>query len=254
MVTGDTVRLGQIVENLLSNAAKYTPPGGAVLLELSSEAGEAVLRVVDTGVGMGPDILPRVFDLFVQADTSLDRSEGGLGIGLTLVDRLAAMHGGRVEARSDGSGRGSEFVVRLPLAAVGALAAADASAKVPAGSRARRYLIVDDNVDSAEMMGMLLEFRGHTARLVHDGRDVLAAAREFRPDVVLLDVGLPGLDGYEVVRQLRASPDLAALFVIATTGYGRDEDRARCLAAGFNHHLAKPVDIDAIEALVTAAD
>lgn len=249
-VLGDTARLGQIFENLLRNAAKYTPESGRVRIVLSQEGGEAVVGVRDTGIGIGAGALPRVFDLFMQADTSLDRAEGGLGIGLTLVDRLVRMHGGSVEARSAGAGKGSEFVVRLPLEAAATTAAAAAGSATRPKSRSRRYLIVDDNADSSEALKLLLEFRGHTVQVVHDGREALAAARSFAPEVVLLDVGLPGLDGFEVVKQLRASPETADLLVIATTGYGREEDRARCLAAGFNHHFAKPLDVDTIQALV----
>jgi two-component system CheB/CheR fusion protein len=249
-VRGDTARLGQIYENLLRNAAKYTPEGGRVRIELRQEDGQALVSVRDNGIGISATALPRVFDLFMQVDTSLDRSEGGLGIGLTLVDRLVRMHGGSVEAHSAGAGQGSEFVVRIPLETAAATASADGGAASRPKSRSRRYLIVDDNVDSSEALKLLLEFRGHTVQVVHDGREALAAARFFAPEVVLLDVGLPGLDGFEVVKQLRTSPETANLLVIATTGYGREEDRARCLAAGFNHHFAKPLDVDSIQALV----
>jgi PAS domain S-box-containing protein len=251
-VSGDAVRLGQVFENLLSNAAKYTPPGGDVTVTVERDGPNAVVRVRDTGVGISPDVLPRIFDLFVQADTTLDRSEGGLGIGLTLVERLTRMHGGGVEARSEGPGLGAEFMVRLPLepdaTAVGHHAGDDESGAV----RRRRYLIVDDNVDSAESLRLLLEMRGHAAHVVHDGRFAAAAAREFEPDIVLLDIGLPGMDGYQVVRQFRAAPDLATLMIVATTGYGRVEDKLRCLAAGFDQHIAKPLDVEDIEALESA--
>ena len=248
-VSGDAVRLAQVLENLLNNAAKYTEPRGVV--EVALEARGAVARIVvrDNGIGIAPDVLPRVFDLFVQADTAVDRAEGGLGIGLTLVNRLTRMHGGTVTAHSDGPGLGSEFVVQLPLLEAAATDFAEA-ARVEQQIRSRRYLVVDDNEDAAEALGLLLEMSGHMVRIVHSGHLALAAAREFHPDVVLLDVGLPGMDGYEVVRQFRASPDLAQLMIIATTGYGRAEDRARCLAAGFVYHVVKPLDIDEIERLV----
>ena len=249
-VSGDAVRLGQVFENLLSNAAKYTPPGGDVTVVVERDNADAVVRVRDTGVGISADVLPRIFDLFVQADTTLDRAEGGLGIGLTLVERLIRMHGGGVEAHSDGPGLGSEFRVRLPLEADAVISGSAGSNGGHDAQDRHRYLIVDDNVDSAESLRLLLEMRGHTAHVVHDGRLAAGAAREFGPDIVLLDIGLPGMDGYQVVRQFRASPDLASLMIVATTGYGRVEDKLRCLAAGFDQHLAKPLDVDDIEALV----
>ena len=250
-ISGDAVRLGQLFENLLSNAAKYTPPEGAISITVERSDGQGVVRVRDSGVGIAPDVLPRIFDLFVQAETTLDRAEGGLGIGLTLVDRIARLHGGTVEAHSEGTGRGSEFIVRLPLVGAAADAADGRRESGPPVPR-RRFLIVDDNVDSAESLRVLLEMRGHSTRVVHEGRLAADAAREFEPDVVLLDVGLPGMDGYQVVRQFRESPDLASLIVVATTGYGRHEDKLRCLAAGFDEHIAKPLDIEAIEAIEPA--
>ena len=251
-VSGDAVRLGQVFENLLSNAAKYTPPGGSVTVTVEREGPNAIVRVRDTGVGISPDVLPRIFDLFVQADTTLDRSEGGLGIGLTLVSRLTHMHGGVVEARSDGPGLGAEFLVRLPLEADTVGTGHEGSRDGGGVVRRRRYLIVDDNVDSAESLRLLLEMRGHKAHVVHDGRFAAEAAREFEPDIVLLDIGLPGMDGYQVVRQFRSAPDLATLMIVATTGYGRLEDKLRCLAAGFDQHIAKPLDVEDIEALEPA--
>jgi PAS domain S-box-containing protein len=248
-VSGDAVRLGQVFENLLSNAAKYTPPGGDVTVTVGRDGPDAVVCVRDSGVGISAAVLPRIFDLFVQADTTLDRSEGGLGIGLTLVERLTRMHGGGVEARSEGPGLGAEFMVRLPLDADVVALGHEGSADGGAAVRRHRYLIVDDNVDSAESLRMLLEMRGHKAHVVYDGRFAAAAAREFEPDIVLLDIGLPGMDGYQVVRQFRASPDLATLMIVATTGYGRLEDKLRCLAAGFDQHIAKPLDVEDIEAL-----
>jgi len=252
VVMGDTARLGQIFENLLSNAVKYTPSGGRIAIKIDRDARQAIVTVADNGIGIPADALPRVFDLFMQADTSLDRAEGGLGIGLTLVQRLAQRHGGTVEARSDGPGRGSEFTVRLPLAVQESALGAGAPGNGAATLSAHRFLVVDDNHDSTEALRLLLEMRGHTVQVVHDGHGALQAAREFRPEVVLLDVGLPGLDGFEVVKRLRSTPETSQLLVIATTGYGREEDRARCLAAGFNHHVAKPVDVDRIEEIVGA--
>ena len=248
IVSGDAVRLVQVLENLLVNAAKYTPEGGTVTVSLRREDNDAVIQVADTGVGIERDMLPRVFDLFAQADTSLDRAEGGLGIGLTLVDRLTRLHGGRVDVSSEGPGAGSTFTVRLPLLASDEPARADR----PRGPAAqpKRILIVDDNTDSAESLGTLLQMNGHRVRLLHDGRAAVDGARSFAPDVILLDIGLPGLDGFQVVRQLKGAPDLASITVVATTGYGRAEDRARCLEAGFDHHLTKPIDLADIDGIL----
>jgi PAS domain S-box-containing protein len=240
-VNGDAVRLAQVIENLLINAAKYTPDGGTITIgAVAATGGMVEISVRDTGVGISDDMIGRVFDLFAQADRSLDRAEGGLGIGLTLVDRLVQMHGGRVAAHSDGPGLGSTFTISLPLV-VAAAPAANASPSDVSSPR-RRVLIVDDNLDSAEMLGVFIEMSGHDVRLVHDGRAAADEAAKFLPDLVLLDIGLPGLDGYHVIQQLRAMPEIAAATIVATTGYGRDEDRARCFAAGFDEHLTKPVD------------
>ncbi len=235
----DPTRLEQVVANLLNNAAKYTGERGHITVRAGREGGEAVVRVRDTGAGIPADVLPHVFDLFRQADRTLDRSEGGLGIGLTLVKRLAELHGGRVEAHSDGPGRGSEFVVRLPLSA-GPAPPAPPPAPRPAPA-ARRVLVVDDNADAADTLAALLHGRGHAVRVARDGDAALLAAREFGPEVVLLDIGLPGMDGYAVARALRAAPGGGGLRLVALTGYGRDEDRRRSSEAGFDEHLVKPV-------------
>jgi CheY-like chemotaxis protein/two-component sensor histidine kinase len=254
LVFGDAARLGQVLENLLGNAIKYTPAGGTVTIAATQRGDDAVLTVRDTGIGIAAAMLPRVFDLFAQADTSLDRAEGGLGIGLTLVDRLTRMHGGRAEVESDGPGHGSTFTITLPLAKEGlspaALGAAGDAVQRPA--QARRILIVDDNVDSAETLAALLTLNGHTTHAVFDGTATLGAVHSFAPDVVLLDVGLPGMNGFQVVQQLRATAGLDHLRIVATTGYGRWEDRVKCLAAGFSEHLAKPVDVDDIERVLAA--
>jgi PAS domain S-box-containing protein len=246
-VEGDLTRLVQVVLNLLTNAAKYTDEGGTIHVRTANEDGAAVVRVRDTGMGIPPDLLPHVFDLFVQGDRSLDRAEGGLGIGLTLVQRLVELHGGSVEATSEGPGRGSEFVVRLPIAS--ATLEEDrrlAEVKTVTTSTPRRVLIVDDNRDFANSLVMLLRMAGHEATAVYDGSAALSAAREFKPHAVLLDIGLPGASGYEVARALRDAAELAPLTLIALTGYGRDEDRDRVVAAGFDHHLVKPVDPDVL--------
>lgn len=244
----DATRLDQVFGNLLTNACKYSGRGCHISLSAEraeprgEEPPEVIVRVRDDGIGIAPELLPRIFDLFVQANRSLDRAHGGLGIGLTLVQRLVKLHGGSVEAHSEGLGQGSEFTVRLPI-----LAAAAAHAPPPAAANPdapRRILIVDDNEDSAWTMATLQSMRGHETRTAFTGPDAVAAAAEFLPDVVLLDIGLPGMDGYEVARQLRAMPALAGTFVVAMTGYGRDEDRALTEAAGFDRHMVKPVDLE----------
>ena len=244
----DPTRIKQVLLNLLDNAAKYTDPGGAVRLSVAREGPEAVVRVRDSGIGIAPDVLPRIFDLFAQADCSLDRSRGGLGIGLTLVKSLVELHGGSVSAHSAGVGRGCEVVVRLPAPAPPARPTGlPAVSPGPAAGASRRILVVDDNVQAAESLAVVLRLWGHEVLVHHDGPAAIAAAPAFGPDVVLLDIGLPDLDGYEVARRLRARPDLPGLRLLAMTGYGRDEDRRRAAAAGFDHHLTKPVDLDALK-------
>ena len=249
-VDADSIRLEQVIGNLLSNAAKYMNPGGQITVTVAHEGGEAVLRVRDTGIGIAPEMFPRVFDLFAQADQALDRAQGGLGIGLTLVKRLVELHGGRVEAHSDGCGRGAEFVVRLPALSTCGEAASPSSASTLDGRPCARVLIVEDSADAAEMMAMLLEVLGHRVRAVGDGPSALAAALANPPDVMLIDIGLPGMDGYEVARQVRQHEGLRRVILVALTGYGGDEDRQRALAAGFDYHLAKPVDLDQFQGVV----
>ncbi len=248
---GDLTRLVQVVGNLLNNAAKYTDEGGRIHIEAAAENGEAVIRVRDNGMGLPPDLLPHVFDLFTQADRSLDRSQGGLGVGLTLARRLVELHGGRVEARSEGPGQGSEFIVRLPAAASSAGAGtAEAGEPVPSAAQGLRILVVEDNVDSAEMMSFLLELRGYQVRTAYHGPEALEVARAFHPQVVLCDIGLPGMNGYEVAARLREQPDFQRTTLIALTGYGQEDARRRAQEAGFDHHLVKPVEPDALEALL----
>jgi PAS domain S-box-containing protein len=253
LLDADVVRLAQVLSNLLANAAKYTERAGRISLTASAEGDDVVIGVKDTGVGIAPDLLPRVFDLFVQAERSLARSNGGLGVGLTLVKRLVEMHGGTVAAHSEGLGRGSEFVVRLPaLRKLPARGEGDPAGQpaVPEGGR-RRVLVVDDNVDAADSAAMLLRLWGHQVRTVYDGLAVLQAVRDFQPDVILLDIGLPGMTGYEVAQQLRAQPNLESVVLAAMTGYGQEEDRRRSKAAGFNHHLVKPLDPLTLQSLLT---
>ncbi len=261
----DSTRLDQIFGNLLSNAAKFTPYGGHVwvTVELGEPElpAEAVVRIRDDGPGMAPEVLPRIFDLFMQADRSYDRSGGGLGIGLTLVRRLVELHGGRVTAHSGGLGHGSEFVVRLPLLARAspepepqgdtAGVRVGSQAPFPAAPASRRVLVVEDNVDTAESMAILLRLKGHEVLVAYDGPAALEKARSFHPDVVLLDIGLPGLDGYQVAARLRKRRRTANVLLVALTGYGQEEDQARAIEAGFDHHLTKPVDPSVIYDLIS---
>ncbi len=244
VLEGDLVRLAQVVANLLHNAAKYTQNGGRIELGAERQNGEVVLRVRDNGMGIPDEMLGRIFDLFTQVDRSLSRSEGGLGVGLTLVRSLVTMHDGSVAARSEGPGQGTEFEIRLPAAAHVEVTL-DNSTEHPAPPASRRVLVVDDNADSAESLAMILSLRGHEARTALDGPQALAVAREFRPAVVMLDIGLPGMDGYEVARRLRSEHD--GILLVALTGYGQDEDRRRSKEAGFDHHLVKPVDFAVLQ-------
>jgi signal transduction histidine kinase/DNA-binding response OmpR family regulator len=247
-VAGDVVRLAQVLANLLHNAAKYTDPGGHIEVDGRCESGEVVIRVRDDGHGIPPDRLASMFGLFVQGDQPPDRSQGGLGIGLTIVRSLIQLHGGSVDARSEGSGRGSEFVVRLPaVAEEDAPVAQETSA--PARAKAqqrRRVLIVDDDVDAAEMLAQALKDAGHEVREEHDGTSALVAAAQFQPDVVLLDLGLPGMGGIEVARRLRAYPQLAGVRIVALTGSSQPAERTRSAAVGIESHLVKPVDLDTV--------
>jgi signal transduction histidine kinase len=236
----DATRLEQVFANLLNNAAKYTERGGRISLAAERSGGEAVVRVRDNGFGIPADLLPRVFELFTQADRTLDRAEGGLGIGLTLVRSLVEMHGGTVQAFSDGPGKGSEFVVHLPVLPRSQVLI-DPPPPATENGVASRVLVVDDNRDSADSLAVLVRLWGHEARTAHEGLSAVKAARAYRPEAVLLDIGLPGLDGYEVARQLRR--DLGhEVLLVALTGYGQDEDRRKSREAGFDHHLVKPAD------------
>ena len=241
-VEADRTRLCQVVANLLNNAAKYSEPGGRIVLEAERAGPEALIRVRDRGVGIPSEMLPKVFDMFTQVGTSLAKSQGGLGIGLTLVRTLVGLHGGSVAAASEGPGRGSEFLVRLPAPWPAGAAAAGGPADEPAPPRSapRSVLVVDDNVDAARLLAQFLELEGHDVRVAHEGIAAIEAFAARPPDVVLLDIGLPGLDGYEVARRLRARAGGGPLLV-ALTGYGQQQDRALALAAGFDHHLVKPV-------------
>jgi two-component system CheB/CheR fusion protein len=244
-VDADAARIVQVVDNLLDNAAKYTDPGGSACLELNVEQGQGVLRVRDTGIGIAADHLPRVFDLFEQVDESLDRSGGGLGLGLNLVKRLVELHGGTVLVRSEGRGRGSEFVVRLPAAARPLAAAPSAPAGVPSGTP-RRVLVIEDNADTARSMELLLGALGHDVQVARNGRRGLAIAEAFNPQLVLVDLGLPDIDGYEVARSLRQRFG-DRLRLVALTGYGQAQHRRRTREAGFDEHLLKPLSTEALD-------
>jgi signal transduction histidine kinase/DNA-binding response OmpR family regulator len=252
-VRGDATRLSQVLSNLLNNAAKYTPDGGQIELRVEREGDEVVVRVRDNGPGIAPELLSKIFDLFTQVDRSLDRSQGGLGIGLTLVRRLVEMHGGSVHAMSEGEGRGSEFVVRLPTVAVEPPLAVAPSAPSAQRHAALRVLVVDDNVDVAESLAMVLRLTGHEVRMANDGLTALDAAQEFHPQVVLLDIGLPGLNGFEVARQLRVRSQAPRPLLIAISGYGQNEEIQKSLEAGFDHHLIKPVAPTVLERLLAGA-
>ncbi len=247
----DAARLEQIVGNLLNNASKYGQVGGHIGLTIESEGGHAVLRVRDDGIGMAPDLVPHIFDLFTQADKSLDRAEGGLGIGLALVKNLVELHRGAVEAFSAGTGRGSEFVVRLPLASGDEVPLTPAPAQPPTATAAPlKVLVVDDSEDATRMSAMLLRSWGHEVRVAHDGATALERAAGFYPHVILLDIGLPGMDGYEVARQVRQTPHLEDVRLVAVTGYGQETDRQRSQEAGFDVHLVKPVESADIKAML----
>jgi PAS domain S-box-containing protein len=243
-VRGDQTRLIQVMSNLLNNAAKYTPNGGEIRLEIEATAHEVLLRVSDTGVGITADLLPHVFELFSQAERSPDRSQGGLGLGLALVKSLIELHQGSVSAHSDGVGKGSEFVVRLPrLVELPILQGHDnRDSSIPRSATALRLMVVDDNVDAAQSLAMLFEAWGHQVSVEHEGRGALERARTEVPQVILLDIGLPDMDGYALARQLRAMPQTAHAVLIALTGYGQQEDRNRSRHAGIDHHLVKPTN------------
>jgi len=251
-VNADRTRLAQVFANLLNNSAKYTAPGGDISLGVERHGTDVVVRVKDNGVGIPPDMLPRIFDTFMQVDRSLERSQGGLGIGLSLVRALVDMHNGTVEARSEGHGKGSEFVVRLSDAV-----APDHSVEAPPGadsgmpSSIYRILVVDDNRDSALSLAMMLKIMGHDTRTGHDGEAAVSLAESFRPDVMLLDIGLPKMNGYDACRLIREQPWGRGIVLIALTGWGQDEDKLHSKEAGFNFHMIKPVDPDALAKLLT---
>jgi signal transduction histidine kinase/CheY-like chemotaxis protein len=248
----DATRLEQMVANLVTNAIKYTDPGGHIVVSLDREGGDALIRVTDDGIGIAPEALPHIFDAFLQVSPTLDRSAGGLGVGLTVVDRLAKLHGGHVTAESE-LGKGSAFTLRLP--AIDALPGPDVTVVgdvAVASATVKRVLVVDDNTESAEMLVILAESWGHEAFAANDGDSALTMARELRPDVILLDIGLPGMDGYEVAAALRSDERTQNARIIAVSGYGQAHDRARTRAAGFDDHMVKPVSFPDLQRAITA--
>ncbi len=255
-VHADPARLSQVIANLLTNAAKYTPPGGDLNLVVDIRDEQVIIRIVDNGVGIEPTLLPRIFELFVQGEPPEHTPSGGLGIGLTLARRLVEMHGGTLSAESDGRGSGSAFLVRLPLSEVpeGVVPRARASEPELHPAHPRRVLIVDDNQDAADMLALMMDAWGQMTRVAHDGPAALKAGAEFHPEVVLLDLGLPGLDGYETARRIRATDWGRHATLVAVTGWGRDSDIARGQEAGFDHHLVKPVSPEVLHALVIRRD
>jgi two-component system CheB/CheR fusion protein len=245
----DPTRMEQAVVNLLTNAIRYTPRGGNLTITVTADGTNVLIRVVDNGRGIAPELLPYVFDMFTQGSRPLDRSEGGLGVGLTVARRLVDMHGGDIEARSDGLGCGSTFTITLPQVAV----APGTDSTPPRGKRAvraRRILIVEDQPDAAEMLALFLEGQSHAVRVVEDGHAALVETAAYKPDIILIDIGLPGMSGYDLAERLRSDRTQPQPLLVAITGYGQDEDRARSLAVGFDHHLVKPIDPDILTELM----
>jgi CheY-like chemotaxis protein/two-component sensor histidine kinase len=251
---GDPVRLTQVIGNLLSNACKYTPPRGQVWLSAKHDGSDALLRVRDTGIGIPPERLDDVFQMFSQLGRKLEREQGGLGIGLHLVKRLVEMHGGSVEARSSGEGKGSEFIVRLPLLREAPPPAAAPQPQQRAAHRPRRILVVDDNSDAVESLSLFLKLNGHQTETAHDGPEAVEKALQTKPEVVFLDIGLPTLSGYDVCRAIRRDCSEPKPLVIALTGWGQEEDHRRSRAAGFDGHLVKPVNPEALVKLLDSLE
>jgi len=249
----DLTRLAQVVSNLLNNAAKYTPEGGVIEVNVTQQDDMVLITVRDNGLGIPPDMLPRVFDLFTQVDRTLARAQGGLGIGLALVKRLLEMHGGSISVESAGQGKGSSFTISLPLVADNRIAAStELNEQADSAQQSSlNILVVDDNIASAKTTGWMLEMIGHNPTLAHDGSDALEMARRTSPDVVLLDIGLPGMSGYDVCRALRSEPQFKDTIFIAQTGWGQEKDRREAREAGFHHHLVKPVNFEELSTLLT---
>ena len=251
LLEADAVRLTQVFANLLNNAAKYTENGGSIWLKAERSGEEVIVSVRDNGMGISAEMLPRVFDLFTQSGRALDRAQGGLGIGLALSRSLVHLHGGQIEARSEGPGRGSEFTVRLPLGEAPSSHAESEVSTALATTLPRRILVVDDDRDVADSLVMLLQLMGADVRVVYSGEAALAAVVEFKPHLALVDIGMPSMDGYETARRIRKLPEGQNLVLLALSGWGRDDDRRRSTEAGFDHHFVKPIKIEALESLLT---
>jgi CheY-like chemotaxis protein len=247
---GDSVRLAQVIGNLLNNAAKFTPPGGRITLSASCADSHAVIRVQDNGIGIAPEHVSSIFNLFSQAGHAPDRVQDGLGIGLSLVRTLVHLHGGSVSAQSGGTGMGSTFEVTLPATKTSAPACEPAETEPPSAPDPYRILVVDDSVDAAEIVGQLLEHAGHVVHIAHDGASAIAAALQVQPHLVFLDIGLPDMSGGEVAARMRELPALQNIALVALTGYGQHKDRESAMAAGFNHHLTKPVSLETLSETV----
>lgn len=252
IVDVDVTRITQVIANLLNNAAKYTPPQGRIEIAAERANGSARISIKDSGMGIPPALLPQVFEMFAQIDRTLERAQGGLGIGLALVKSLVELHGGSVEAHSEGHGRGSQFVVNLPLTVADAQVPAQEPAAIPMNHHSKniRVLVVDDNVDSADSLSQCLRMLGYQTLTAHDGVEAVRSADAYNPDVALLDIGLPQMSGYEAARRIRAQQRRDRLLLIALSGWGQEEDRRKSKAAGFDHHFVKPVDIDALTNLL----
>jgi signal transduction histidine kinase len=250
LIDGDPIRLQQVVANLVSNATKFTPPGGRIEIMIHREGARIVLRVHDSGIGISEAILPHIFEPFTQAENSLERAHGGLGLGLTLVKRLTEMHGGRVEAHSEGLGKGSEFAISLPV--IAEEPSQDGSPD-SAATDARKYaqvLIVEDNADAAESLSMLLEAFGHDVTMASNGHAAIEIVKARKFDLAILDIGLPGIDGYQIARIMRELPNCEKTILAALTGYGQEEDRKRAMEAGFDHHFMKPLNMERLQKLL----
>jgi signal transduction histidine kinase/CheY-like chemotaxis protein len=249
-VMGDAARLAQVIGNLLNNAGKYTPDEGRITVALTQEDSQAVVRVADNGVGIAPELLEQVFEMFTQVDRTMDRARGGLGIGLSLVRRLVELHGGTVTAQSAGIGKGSTFVVRLPIAAEAGAAATNARAEAVATAPRLKVLVVDDNRDVADGLATLLEFGGHELRIAHDGNSALSEAAAFKPDVVFCDIGMPEMSGHELAARLRSDPKHDSTLLVAVTGWGNEDDKRLSVRAGFDMHFTKPISSEQVQSVL----
>jgi CheY-like chemotaxis protein len=257
MMTGDATRLAQVFGNLLHNSGKFTPAGGTVTISINVQpsTNAAEVRVADTGIGLDPQVIAQLFEPFIQADQSLDREKGGLGLGLALVRGLVELHHGSVTAESPGAGLGSTFTIRLPLAGVSQVTKSAEIMAIPESpSTAKRILVIEDYKDAARTMQMLLELLGHVVQIAYDGPSGLEACQTFHPDVIISDLGLPGtMNGYEVARAIRRDPDLEGTYLIALSGYGQQDDRQKTVEAGFNDHLVKPVELENLQLAMARA-